>query len=170
MREFLFPEEILAFLRNDYAFHSYEMDELHQDLDALVRWGNLIARQELGKSKTIEEFKKKRFRYQCTPYTVEFERMLIQLEDVGESFGGSLEKKQFERLYQVLLRVEGIVNRTSVESDEECAQIRNDVLTYFRQINWGQAPFSEVRVAQQFARVRGRGIANNHSSLYREVS
>jgi uncharacterized protein (TIGR02677 family) len=134
MREFLFPEEILAYLRNDYTFQTYEMDELHQDLDSLVRWGNLIARQELGKSKTIEEFKKKRFRYQCTPYTVEFERMLIQLEGVGESFGGSLEKKQFERLYQVLLRVERVVHRTSVESNEECAQIWKDVLTYFRQI------------------------------------
>ncbi|MDG5789884.1 TIGR02677 family protein [Evansella sp. AB-P1] len=134
MREFLFPEEILDYLHKDYAFQSYEMDELHQDLDALVRWGNLIARQELGKSKTIEEFKKKRFRYQCTPYTVEFERMLIQLESVGETFGGSLEKKQFERLYQVLLRVEGVVQQQTKESDEECAQIWKDVLTYFRQI------------------------------------
>nr|WP_262421859.1 TIGR02677 family protein [Bacillus aquiflavi] len=134
MRDFLFPEEILVYLKNDYAFHLYEMDELHQDLDTLVRWGNLIARQELGKSKTIEEFKKKRFRYQCTPYTVEFERMLIQLEGMGESFGGSLEKKQFERFYQVLLRIETVVQRKTFEVDEECAQIWNDVLTYFRQI------------------------------------
>ncbi|KMK75185.1 TIGR02677 family protein [Alkalihalobacillus pseudalcaliphilus] len=134
MREFLFSEEIHAYLQRDYAFKKYEMEELHQDLDSLVRWGNLIARQELGKSKTIEEFKKKRFRYQCTPYTVEFERMIIQLEGIGESFGGSLEKKQFERLYQTFLRIERIIIGSHHESDEECAQVWNDALTYFRQI------------------------------------
>ncbi|MEB1808333.1 MAG: TIGR02677 family protein [Bacillaceae bacterium] len=134
MRDFLFPEAIIAYLKKEYTFQNYQMDDLNQDLDTLVKWGNLIARQELGKSKTIEEFKKKRFRYQCTPYTVEFERMLIQLEGVGETFGGSLEKKQFERLYQVLQRVEAIAHHNTNETDEECAQIWNDVLTYFKQI------------------------------------
>lgn len=134
MREFLFPEEILAHLQQFDEFQAYTEDQLHQDLDALVKWGNLIARQELGKSRTVEEFKKKRFRYQCTPYTVEFERMLMQLENAGESFGGSLEKTQFERLYQSLIRVETMIQPDKKESDEECAQVWNDVLTYFRQI------------------------------------
>src|SRR5690625_4685013 len=86
MRDFLFPEEIYEYVMQFPEFTGYTMEALHLDLDALVKWGNLIARQEMGKSRTIEEYKKKRFRYQSTPYTVEFERMLLQLEGMGESF------------------------------------------------------------------------------------
>lgn len=135
MREFLFPEEIMDYLKTDEAFSDYTMESLHQDLDALVKWGNLNARQEHGKSRTIEEFKKKRFRYQCTPYTVEFERMLVNLEGSGETFGGSLERTQFERLYQSLQKIESIASGKVKESNEECAQLWKDLTTYFRQIN-----------------------------------
>ncbi len=134
MREFIFPEEIYQYLKQFEEFNDYPEEQLHLDLDALVRWGNLIARQELGKSRTVEEFKKKRFRYQCTPYTVEFERMLQQLENMGESFGGSLEKTQFERLYQSLESVESSIRSDLQEKDEECAQKWEDVFTYFRKI------------------------------------
>lgn len=134
MREFLFPEEIFDYLIQFNEFKDYTIEALHIDLDALVKWGNLMARQELGKSRTVEEFKKKRFRYQCTPYTVEFERMLMELEGMGETFGGSLERTQFERLYQSMLKIEQIVQGKKQENDEECAQIWGDVVTYFRQI------------------------------------
>src|SRR5699024_11974369 len=112
----------------------YTEEQLNLDLDQLVRWNNLVARQETGKARTIEEFKKKRFRYQCTPYTVEFERMLQEMEKGGETFGGSLEKKEFERLYQSLFEVERIINSPSLPSADECAQLWNDVFTYFRSI------------------------------------
>lgn len=134
MRDFLFPEEIYEYVMQFPEFTGYTMEALHLDLDALVKWGNLIARQEMGKSRTIEEYKKKRFRYQSTPYTVEFERMLLQLEGMGESFGGSLERTQFERLLQTLIKIEQITNGRSAETNEECAQIWEDLLTYFRQI------------------------------------
>ncbi len=134
MREFLLPEEIYEYLCSLEEFENYSEETLHSDLDSLVKWGNLIARQELGKSKTIEEFKKKRFRYQCTPYTVEFERMLIGLEGMGETFGGSLERTQFERLHESLRKISQIANKQRTESNEESAQIWEDLLTYFRQI------------------------------------
>ncbi|MEI3614028.1 TIGR02677 family protein [Pseudogracilibacillus sp. SO30301A] len=135
MREFLFPEEVYEYLMSLQEFADYTEEQLHQDLDQLVRWNNLIARQETGKARTIEEFKKKRFRYQCTPYTVEFERMLQEMEKGGETFGGSLEKKEFERLYQALFEVEKLVRKNSpLPSADECAQIWNDVFTYFRSI------------------------------------
>lgn len=38
MREFLFPEEIMDYLKTDEAFSDYTMESLHQDLDALVKW------------------------------------------------------------------------------------------------------------------------------------
>lgn len=92
MREFLYPEEIYEHLQQFVEFQEYTMDMLHQDLDSLTKWGNIIATQEHRKARTIEEYKKKNFRYQCTPYTVEFERMMIQLEQLGDSFGGSLRR------------------------------------------------------------------------------
>ncbi|WP_037986057.1 TIGR02677 family protein [Thalassobacillus devorans] len=139
MREFLFPEEILGHLRQLEGFTGYTEDQLHQDLSALVKWGNLIASQDSGKARTVEEYIKKRFRYQCTAYTVEFERMLQQMEHMGETFGGSLEKTQFERLYQSLVKVEG-----SFESNipsEEAAQLWEDVLTYYRKITQNTADY-----------------------------
>ena len=54
---------------------------------------------------SIEEFRKKRFRYQCTPYTVEFEAMIINLEKKGEAFEGSLETTLFDRLHYSLKRL-----------------------------------------------------------------
>src|SRR5690625_91901 len=131
MREFLFPEEIYAYLINLPGFKEYTKDELHQDLDQLVRWNNLVARQELGRSRTIEEFKKKRFRYQCTPYTVEFERMLLAMEKGGEVFGGSLEKKEFDRLNQALIEVDGVRKKTTLPFLVVCAELWNDLLRIF---------------------------------------
>ncbi|WP_215144575.1 TIGR02677 family protein [Exiguobacterium qingdaonense] len=130
MREFLYPEAIYEHLRHFVEFQEYTMDMLHQDLDSLTKWGNIIATQEHRKARTIEEYKKKNFRYQCTPYTVEFERMMIQLEQLGDSFGGSLEKTQFERLYQVLEKIGQISDQT----DAECAQLWDDAMEYFRKI------------------------------------
>src|SRR5690625_3073573 len=119
MREFLFHEEIYAYIINLQEFKEYTKDEVHQELDQLVRRNNLEARQELGRSRTIEEFKKKRFRYQCTPYAVEFERMLLAMEKGGEVFGGSLEKKEFDRLYQALIEVDRVRKKNTLPSPDE---------------------------------------------------
>ncbi|CDO03319.1 hypothetical protein BN988_01829 [Oceanobacillus picturae] len=134
MREFLFPEEILAYLTDFQEFKDYTEEQLHQDLDQLVKWNNLLARQEMGRAHTIEEFKKKRFRYQCTPYTVEFERMLMEMEKGGNAFGGSLEKKEFERLFQALADIKSMINKKEFTDASECSQLWNDVFTYFRSI------------------------------------
>lgn len=135
MREFLFPEEIYAHLKEHPDFVDYTEDELHQDLAQLVAWNNLNARQEMSRAKSIEEFKKKRFRYQPTPYTIEFERMLENMEQGGDVFGGSLEKKEFERLYQALMSIEDSLKEPTMPPADECSQAWNDVFTYFRSIS-----------------------------------
>ncbi|AQQ52267.1 TIGR02677 family protein [Planococcus lenghuensis] len=129
MKEFLLPEEVFAHLKEYAGFEGYAMEELHGDLTQLVKWGNLFAQQESGNVRTIEEFKKRRFRYQCTPYTVEFERMLTGMEQ-NDTFGGSLEKTQFDRLYKCLKSIEA----SAEDNEETCAQHWDDVLTYFNKI------------------------------------
>lgn len=134
MRDFIFPEEIYNYMKDQKEFEDYEEDSLHLDLDQLVKWGNLFARQEMGSSKTIEEYKKKRFRYQPTPYTIEFERMLTEMENKEESFGGALERSQFERLYHLLQDLEDAVFQKKPIKNEEANQLWEDLQTYFRQI------------------------------------
>ena len=105
LRHFLFPEEIFTYLKQYEHFHDYSEEQLEQDLAALVQWQNLIPRQDTGKVNSIEEFKKKRFRYQCAPYTIKIERMVQELESMGESFGGSLERTVFDDLFAALTKL-----------------------------------------------------------------
>lgn len=70
MRDFIAPEELFEYMHSIPSFSDYQEEQLHQQLGQLVKWNNLIARQDMTNAKTIDEYKKKRFRYQCTPYTV----------------------------------------------------------------------------------------------------
>ncbi|MED1438193.1 TIGR02677 family protein [Aeribacillus composti] len=141
MRQYLFPEEVFAFLKEHEEFQNYTEDDLQQDLDQLVKWKNLIARQETVNIRTIEEFKKKRFRYQCSPYTVEIERMIRTLEKLGDSFGGSLEKTRFDRLYSSLVRIENIIQNDFQEKREEINQIWEETFDYFKKIIQNSADY-----------------------------
>src|SRR5699024_11228799 len=102
MRDFIFPEEVYQYIKEKEGFETYEEDSLHQDLNQLVTWGNLFPRQEMSSAKTIEEYKKKRFRYKPTPYTIEFERMLYEMEKKEEAFGETLERNLFDCLFCLL--------------------------------------------------------------------
>jgi uncharacterized protein (TIGR02677 family) len=138
LRYYLFPDEVFEHLRKNIYFESYTEEQLQQDLDQLVEWGNLIPRQDTGKVTTIQEFKKKKFRYQCTPYTVEFERMVQNLEQKGDSFGGSLEKNFFERLLEVLTR---LLNRGEQGEPEEVFTIWDELFGYFKKLTENAADY-----------------------------
>lgn len=143
MRQYLFPEEVFAHLKEYEPFRDYTLEMLTSDLEQLVKWKNLIARQETGKVRTIEEFKKKRFRYQCSPYTVEIERMVKSLEKIGDSFGGSLEKTLFDRLYESIKKVFELIKQNKLQtiSDEECYRMWEDIFDYFKKIIQNSADY-----------------------------
>ncbi|OSX54557.1 TIGR02677 family protein [Anoxybacillus ayderensis] len=141
MRQYLFPEEVYAFLKQFDEFQAYTEEEMQQDLEQLVKWKNLIARQETAHIRTIEEFKKKRFRYQCSPYTVEIERMIRTLEQLGDTFGGSLEKTRFDRLYASLVRIESIIHNGFGEKREEMNQVWEETFDYFKKIIQNSADY-----------------------------
>ncbi len=105
LRHYLFPEEVYDYLKQFSHFEGYTEEQLQQDLSQLVEWKNLIPRQSMEKVYTTEDFKKKKFRYQCTPYTIEIERMIISLEEKGDSYGGSLERTLFDRLLASLMEI-----------------------------------------------------------------
>lgn len=142
MRDFITPEEILEYMRSIPAFHDYEEDQLHQQLAQLVKWNNLIARQDMTNAKTVEEYKKKRFRYQPTPYTIEIERMLVSLEKItGDTFQGSLERSQFERLLQALIYLQKELASDGVKSSEEYMRLWDDLFRYFQTIRTSTADY-----------------------------
>lgn len=145
LRHYLFPEEVYEYLKQNPYFEDYSEEKLQQDLNQLVEWKNLIPRQDTGKVTTIEEFKKKKFRYQCTPYTVEIERMVLGLERMGDSFGGSLERSLFERLLDSLMKLTSVENspfrdkkeqsyRIDRLTGEEANQIWEEMYDHFRKL------------------------------------
>ncbi|KYH30824.1 hypothetical protein MOMUL_28890 [Moorella mulderi DSM 14980] len=58
-------------------------------------------RKMCGRACTVEEYLRKRFRYQMTPYAVEIERLVLGLEKV-RGYGGSLEPSLFETIEAAL--------------------------------------------------------------------
>ncbi|MEA4883575.1 MAG: TIGR02677 family protein [Clostridia bacterium] len=135
LRYYLLPDEVLDNLRESPHFQGYTEDLLVRDLDQLVEWKNLIPRQETGRVASIEQFRKKRFRYQCAPYTVEIERMVRSLEQMGESFGGSLERTLVQRMLESLEMLVGPERDPSnTRSSEEVSQIWDETFGHFQRL------------------------------------
>jgi uncharacterized protein (TIGR02677 family) len=142
MRDFISPEEVLDYLRSLPHYEHYEEEQLLVQLAQLVKWKNLNARQDMTNAKTIEEYKKKRFRYQSTPYTIEIERMVATLEKKsGESFGGSLEKSQFDRLLESMNKLEHELKKDLPVSPETYNLLWEDLLQYFQTIRTNTADY-----------------------------
>ena len=72
----LYKEDIFQFLKEDDAFELYSMEQLVQDLEALVKWKNLTPIQDPGKVYTIADYKNKQYRYTMSEYAVEIERLI----------------------------------------------------------------------------------------------
>ena len=66
----LYKEDIYRFLKEDEAFEAYSMEQLVQDLEALVKWKNLTPIQDPGKVYTIADYKNKQYRYTMSEYAV----------------------------------------------------------------------------------------------------
>jgi TIGR02677 family protein len=129
MKDLLYPADVFRFVRSVKGMGDYTEAMLEQDLGTLVSWNNIIPRQEMKAPKSIEEYKRKRFRYQIAPYTVAFERMLAELVKKGDEFGGSLEKSTFVRLMKAIQEMPAPVD------DEQVFYERwQEVLHHFKQI------------------------------------
>ncbi|WKB35381.1 TIGR02677 family protein [Terrilactibacillus sp. S3-3] len=129
MKDSLYPADIFQFVRSVKGMEDYTDAMLEQDLATLVSWNNIIPRQEMKEPKSIEDYKRKRFRYQITPYTVAFERMLAELAKKGDEFGGALEKSAFVRL------LKAIQDMSAPADGERTAYERwQEVLHHFKQI------------------------------------
>ncbi len=126
LRHYLVLEEIHQHVQENPHFRHYSEDLLQQDLDQLVAWKNLVPRQDTGRVNSIEEFKKRKFRYQLTPYAIEIERMVLSLESLGDGFGGSLERTLFDRLLQNLLKLTVRASDADREAEYACLNLSGE--------------------------------------------
>ena len=97
MKYWMVRDEIFDEVSKIEGLEDYTLEQCQQDLDTLVTWDNLMARQDVGKAQSLEEYQNRRFRYQLTPYTIEIERLMVRLESTS-GIGGSLEANLFERI------------------------------------------------------------------------
>ncbi len=97
----LYKEDVLEILRREEGYETYPMEQLKQDLDALVEWKNLTPLQDPRRVYTIADYKNKQFRYTMSERAVEVERLTVRLENLFVETG-SLSTNLFVRLTEEL--------------------------------------------------------------------
>lgn len=97
----LYKEDIFRLMKEDEAFEEYSMEQMIQDLEALVKWKNLTPIQDPGKVYTIADYKNKQYRYTMSEYAVEIERLTVRLENLFFE-SGNLSTNFFARLEKSL--------------------------------------------------------------------
>lgn len=130
LKYWLKAEEVYAGVMNWGLLEEYSLEQCQRDLETLTEWKNLTSRHDGGRATTIEEYLRKRFRYQMTPYTIEIERMLENLENI-QGYGGSLEPTLLERLLGYVRRIREMPEWT----EGEALQLWRDLQNSFRQLH-----------------------------------
>ena len=134
----LYKEDIYRLLKEDEAFEAYSMEQLVQDLEALVKWKNLTPIQDPGKVYTIADYKNKQYRYTMSEYAVEIERLTVRLENLFLE-SGNLSTNFFVRLERSLDEAENMenaelrmVNEWGQTLQEEFKQLKQKYQDYMR--------------------------------------
>jgi uncharacterized protein (TIGR02677 family) len=106
-REYLFSHEILIELKNmDTFFDDYTEEDCNRDLDYLCQKGNIIKyKNDYGQIKSLEELKKKRYRYQLTERCRLIESMIINSFNKVNTLSNVLDPNLLIRLSEELLRI-----------------------------------------------------------------
>lgn len=115
MKYWILKEEIYEIIKNIDGFENYTMDNLKQDLDSLESWGNVVTMQDTKKTRTLEEFKNRQFRYQISSVTIELERALIKIQNQKHTSRGSLEVSLIEKFKNTLTEIKKIDSYSNKE-------------------------------------------------------
>jgi uncharacterized protein (TIGR02677 family) len=126
------PEEIMNGVIELGLSEEYDLDKCQADLKMLENWKSLTAQHDGTRVTTIEEYLKKRFRYMMTPYAIEIERLVIQLEGV-KGYGGSLQPSKLQELVHLTKRIRlwSLENK----SDAEAEELWNNLIDIFKDLN-----------------------------------
>jgi len=123
-------DEIWALVKEDPELESYTMEQLQQDLAALVQWKNLNPMQDPKRVYTIADYKNKQFRYSMSEYAVEIERLTVRLENLFME-SGTLSANLSVRIYELLALAPDINKRSLKEANEWWRTLQAD----FKRLN-----------------------------------
>lgn len=141
----MYKEDVLELLRQEAEFSDYEMDQLKQDLEALVRWKNLTPIQDPGRVYTIADYKNKQYQYTMSEYAVEIERLTVRLENLFFE-SGSLSTNLFVRLENSLEQADEMdlaalkeINEWWNNLQEDFKRLNQNYQDYLREFYSGQS-------------------------------
>lgn len=126
----LYKEDIYRLIQQDDGFASYTLEQMVQDLDALVKWKNLTPIQDPGRVYTIADYKNKQYRYSMSEYAVEIERLTVRLENIFLE-SGNLSTNYFGRIGKSLEDAEDMEQASLKELNEWWHMLQED----FRHLN-----------------------------------
>lgn len=98
------PEQVFDGVMAWKLHKKYSLEQCQIDLEQLVEWGNLTSRHYGERAVSVDEYLKKKFQYLLTPYSIEIERLLENLETV-RGYGGSLEPTLFDTIAITLFNI-----------------------------------------------------------------
>lgn len=106
-KEYLFSHEISSFLRgSDSYFEEYTKEDCDKDLEFLFKKGNVIKyKNDYGQIKSLEELKKKRYRYQLTERCRLIENLIVNNFDKVNTLSNTLDPNLLIRLREELARI-----------------------------------------------------------------
>lgn len=140
---YLSRKDVWEFLKGYENFKDYTLDELEADLKFLSEHNNLTTIQDSSNQKTYEEFKNRRFLYQCTDYTIEIERMMLTLEQTVKNVRGSLDSDLVEKLLLEIEKLEEAELEGELGQAERIVIFNNwkELIHRFEQLNQETADY-----------------------------
>lgn len=100
------PLEIFEHMKsNDRLgiFTDYQEKNLEEDLKQLEEWGNVISHADSSHVNRIEDFNKRKLRYQCTQETIDIERLLEEMNSKLHKMKGALDSTMVSSLSDLIL-------------------------------------------------------------------
>lgn len=127
----LSPEQIYSGVMEWNILKNYTLEQCQLDLDQLVAWKNLTYRHDGTRARTVEEYLRKKYQYLITPYSIELERFLDNLENV-KGYGGSLEPTLFDKIAD---RIADIYENQGNYDPKTALEVWNSLYDSFQKLN-----------------------------------
>lgn len=105
-KEYLFSHEILNELRKKDFFKEYTEEDCNKDLEFLFKKGNVIKyKNDYGQIKSLDELKKKRYRYQLSERARLIENLIVNNFNKINTLNSNLDPNLLIRLREELDRI-----------------------------------------------------------------
>jgi uncharacterized protein (TIGR02677 family) len=124
------PEQVYEGVMAWNVINDYTLEQCQIDLEKLSEWGNLSSRHDSGNALTVEEYLRKKYQYLISPYSIEIERLLENLESL-HGYGGSLEPTLFDTIADILLIIH---DKSGPYSEKEALGLWNTLQETFQKL------------------------------------